>query len=250
MERALKVTTPLADAAASHDTKFLNVLLGIYRVSFSTLRDIYYLSLNDETGASALDLTRKIIEYGVTVEYMIWKGKEKMAERFQKHMWTEIHHELEFLKSIGQDMKTQSEELKIGVEEAECEYAALNAETKSRKSWAGLSIEGMMESMHKAGHLKDFDFSRLSQAYIWGCRLNHASPFVVQKLMGSQEAEGTSDFYLRQAMMFAVIFHLRLSTQYVDEIQGLSGSDVYPELANGVVALREELENMGQEDKR
>ena len=83
MERALKVTTPLAEAAASHDTKFLNVLLGIYRVSFSTLRDIYYLSLNDETGASALDLTRKIIEYGVTVEYMIWKGKEKMAERFQ-----------------------------------------------------------------------------------------------------------------------------------------------------------------------
>ena len=99
MERALKVTTPLAEAAASHDTKFLNVLLGIYRVSFSTLRDIYYLSLNGETGASTLDLTRKIIEYGITVEYMILKGKEETAERFQKHMWTEIHHELEFLKT-------------------------------------------------------------------------------------------------------------------------------------------------------
>ena len=66
--------------------------------------------------------------------------------------------------------------------------------------------------------------------------------------MGSQEADGTSDFYLRQAIMFAVIFHLRLSTRYIDEIRGLSGSDVYPELASGVVALREELENMGQED--
>ena len=107
-----------------------------------------------------------------------------------------------------------------------------------------------MEVMHKTGHLKDFDFSRLSQAYVWGCRLNHVSPFVVQKFMGSQEADGTSDFYLRQAIMFAVIFHLRLSTRYIDEIRGLSGSDVYPELASGVVALREELENMGQEDKR
>ena len=250
MERALKVTTPLAEAAASHDTKFLNVLLGIYRVSFSTLRDIYYLSLNGETGASTLDLTRKIIEYGITVEYMILKGKEETAERFQKHMWTEIYHELEFLKTIGQDMKSQSEELRVGMEEAESEYAALNSEAKKRKSWAGLSIEQMMEVMHKTGHLKDFDFSRLSQAYVWGCRLNHVSPFVVQKFMGSQEADGTSDFYLRQAIMFAVIFHLRLSTRYIDEIRGLSGSDVYPELASGVVALREELENMGQEDKR
>src|SRR3989344_9221070 len=169
LEKTLQVTTPLAQAAASHDTKFLNVLLGIYRVSFSTLRDIYYLSLNGETGASTLDLTRKIIEYGITVEYMILKGKEETAKRFQKHMWTEIHHELEFLKTIGQDMKSQSEELKVGVEEAEREYAALNSDAKKRKSWAGLSIERMMEAMTKAGHLKDFDFSRLSQAYAWGC---------------------------------------------------------------------------------
>ncbi len=247
IERTLQVTTPLAQAAATHDTKFLNVLLGIYRVSFTTLRDIYYLSQNEDTGASALDLARKIIEYGITVEYMIWKGTEESAEQFQKHEWTEIHHELEFLKSIGQDVAAQSEELKVGVEDAEKEYAALNSKERSRKSWAGLSIEKMMEAMHTAGHMKDFDFSRLSQAYIWGCRLNHVSPFVVHKYMGPEEGEGSSDFYLRQALMFAILFHLRLSTRYIDEIRTLSGTNVHPELADSVVALRDELDKLGQE---
>src|SRR6185503_4554136 len=128
IERTLKTTTPLAQASASHDTKFLNVLLGIYRVSFTTLRDIYYLSLNEETGSSALDLTRKIIEYGISVEYMIWKGKEKMAKRFQKHMYVEVHQQLEFLRSIGQNL----EELKIGIEEIESNYNSLNSKSKER----------------------------------------------------------------------------------------------------------------------
>jgi hypothetical protein len=243
LERTLKTTTPLAQMAAEHEAAFLNVLLGIYRVSFSTLRDIYYLALNEETGASALDLTRKIIEYSVTVEYMVWKGKEKAAEQFQKYLTVELHHEIEFLKSIGQDTAAQSEELKIGVEDTEHDYAALNADTKSRRSWAGLSIEQMIEALHTAGQLKDFDSSRIGQAYIWGCRLNHVSPFVVRNYMGPEDAKIASDFYLRQAIMFAILFHLRLSTRYIDEMRILSGKDVQQELANSVIALRDELDN-------
>lgn len=243
LERALKTTTPLAQMAAEHEAAFLNVLLGIYRVSFSTLRDIYYLALNEETGASALDLTRKIIEYSVTVEYMVWKGKEKAAEQFQKYLTVELHHEIEFLKSIGQDTAAQSEELKIGIEDTEHDYAALNANTKSRRSWAGLSIEQMIEALHTAGQLKDFDSSRIGQAYIWGCRLNHVSPFVVRNYMGPEDAKIASDFYLRQAIMFAILFHLRLSTRYIDEMRILSGKDVQQELANSVIALRDELDN-------
>lgn len=243
LERVLKTTTPLAQMGAEHDTAFLNVLLGIYRVSFSTLRDIYYLSLNEETGASALDLTRKIIEYGVTVEYMIWKGKEKAAEQFQKYLTVELHHEIEFLKSIGQDAAAQSKELKIGVEDTKRDYAALNADTKSRRSWAGLSIEQMVEALHTAGQLKDFDSSRIGQSYIWGCRLNHVSPFVVCNYMGQEDAKIASDFYLRQAVMFAILFHLRMNTRYINEMRFLSGKDIHQELADSIVALRDELDN-------
>jgi hypothetical protein len=248
IEKTLKTTSPLAEIGASHDTKFLNVLLGIYRVSLSTLRDIYYLSLNEETGASALDLTRKIIEYGVTIEYMIWKGKEKMADQFQEYMWVEVHHELEFLKSIGQDLKDQNEELKIGVSEAESKYTALNSDTKKNKSWAGKAVDKMIEELHTAGQLKDFDSSRIGQAYIWGCRLNHVSPFVVQKYMGPEEARVASDFYLRQAIVFGILFHLRLTTRYIDEIRILSGSNVHQEIVDGVILLYKELDDFIPEE--
>ena len=242
LERTLKTTTPLAEVGPASDTKFLNVLMGIYRVSLTTLRDIYYLSLNEDTGASALALTRKIIEYTVTVEYMLWRGKEEMAERFQKHMWTEIHHELEFMKVLGQDMATLGDDLKVGVEEAEREYAALSSEAKDRISWAGRSIEKMMEEMREAGVMHDFDFSRIGQAYVWGCRLNHVSPYVVHAYMGSEDAKVASDFYMRQAVMFSVLLHLRLSTRYIDEINSVKGSDPDPERTKAIVALRDELD--------
>ncbi|MEN9342143.1 MAG: hypothetical protein RIQ54_399 [Candidatus Parcubacteria bacterium] len=228
LERTLKTTTPLAEAGPVGDTKFLNVLLGIYRVSLTTLRDIYYLALNEETGGSALALARKIIEYAITLEYMIWRGKEKMADRFQKHMCTEIHHELEFLKLIGQSLEGQGEELKIYIEEAEWEYAALSSDVKSRKSWAGCSIEKMIEIMYTAGQLQDFDFPRIGQAYVWGSRLNHVSPFVVHAYMRSEDAKGASDFYLRQAIMFGILFHLRISARYIEEVNAFKGSDPTP----------------------
>lgn len=162
LERTLKATEPLVNISASSNTKFMNVILGVYRVSFGTLRDIYYLSNNEDTGSSALALTRKIIEYGIAIEYMLWKGKEKMAEQFQKHLYKEIHDEIEFLKLIGQDPATQSENLKLGVEDAEKNYISLNSSGKNRKSWAGISLEKMMEDLHTANKLEDFDFSRIS----------------------------------------------------------------------------------------
>ncbi len=50
---------------------------------------------------------------------MLWKGKEEMAERFQKYLAVQVHDEIEFLKSIGQDTVTLNDELRSGVEENE-----------------------------------------------------------------------------------------------------------------------------------
>ncbi len=250
LERTLKTTTPLAEMGADHESPFLNVLLGVYRVSFSTLRDIYYLSLNDGTGASALDLARKIIEYGITVEYMIWKGKEEKAEQFQKFMFVELHNTFEFLKSIGQDVSEHSDEVfKSTAQDYEKEYASLKSDIKKRRSWAGLSIDEMFEQMHDAGQLKDFDFSRLGEGYVWGSRLNHVSPVVVKNMMDSEATKTASDFYLRQAITFALIFHFRLSTRYIDEMRFLSGENVHAELADAIVALRDEFNRLKPEEE-
>ena len=245
LEKTLKTTTPLAEMGAEHDSRFLNVLLGIYRVSFSTLRDIYYLSLNEGTGASTLDLARKIIEYGISVEYMIWKGKDEKAEQFQQFMAVELHRSFEFLKSIGQDIAHESDDvLKSGSEEYESEYASLPSKIQVRVNWAGLAVDKMIEQLHTAGQLRDFDSTRIGEAYVWGSRLNHVSPVVVNNLMAPDSTQVASGFYLRQAITFALIFHLRLSTRYIDEMRLLSKENVHRELADAVTKLRAEFNGL------
>ncbi|MCL5006745.1 MAG: DUF5677 domain-containing protein [Patescibacteria group bacterium] len=243
LERTLKATKPLADTGTKNNNLFLNTLSGIYRVSFSTLRDIYYLSQNEFTGMSALDLTRKIIEYGITVEYMLWKGKEKKAKQFQEYMVVELHNSLEFLKSINQDLP-ETDVIKSGSKEIECNYTALNKGAKKRFNWAGLSIEKMIEQLYNAGKLSDFDSSRLGEAYVWGCRLNHVSPAVVHNFMDYDEMQIASESYLQQAIVLALIFHFRLSTRYIDEMRYSSGTNVHQGLADEIVALREEFNKL------
>lgn len=247
--RVLSDTQSLTEEAAAGDTKFLNVLLGIYRLSFATLRDIYYLSGQQETGSSALDLTRKIIEHGIAVEYMIMKGKEEMAERFQKYLWVQVHDEMEFLKSIGQNLTDLDNDLKSGVEDAEKEFNSLNQKTKKDKTWAGRSVDEMLEDLYKVKALGDFDFSRLGRAYIWGSRLNHPNPLVVRGYLAQDDQKVDDEFYLRQAMFMAIVIYLRLTTRYIDEIRNVSQKNTHQDLADKVSATYKEIDNLENQEK-
>ncbi len=242
LEHLLRITSPLADEASIHDGKFLNVLLGIYRVSFSTLREIYYLSLNELTGSGALDLTRKVIEHGVAVEYMLLKGKEKMAQRFQDYMWVQAHEEIEFYKSIGITPDDWNDELRTGATEAERKYSALDSGIKKDKSWAGgdIGCKGMLRELKNSEALGEFDASRLLRAYIIGCRLNHPNPFTVQHYLGQEDYREADEIYRRQAIFMAISMHIRLTTRYIDEIR-LVQADAYPDLPDVVHKVFDEL---------
>ena len=244
LEQVLRDTQPLAETAATHDTKFLNVLLGVYRVSFTTLRDIYYLSSYENAGSSALDLARKIIEHGITVEYIIMKGKEDTAKQFQDYLYVQVHDEIEFLKSIGQNPADLNKELKLGANETEKEYDAPNQKIKKNKTWAGRSIDGMLEDLYNAKALGDFDFSRLGRAYIWGSRLNHPNPFVVRGYLEQEDQKATDEFYLRQAMFMAIVIHLRLTTRFIDEIRILSQQNIHQNLADKISAIYQEIDKL------
>ncbi|MBU6321349.1 MAG: hypothetical protein KGI78_02635 [Patescibacteria group bacterium] len=226
------------------DTKYLVTLLGIFRVSFTTLRDIYYLSQNEGTGPSILDMMRKIIEHGIAIEYMLLKGKEEMAERFQNYLVVQKHEEIELLKAIGLDPAAVSTELQIGIEDAEKEYAALDAGTKKDKTWAGRNFEGMLEDLTKAGAITAHDSPRLVAAYIWGCRLNHPNPFVVHGYLESEEHRIADDFYTKLGIPVAIAVHLRLATRLIDESRTAVGSNIYPEAAIEITAIQKELDSL------
>jgi hypothetical protein len=237
----LKHTELLAREEPAHDTKFCNVFLGIYRVAFITLRDIYFLSSHKESGSSALDLTRKIIELGVTIEYMIMKGKEDMANRFQEYLWKQAHDEMEFLKSTGQNPAEISNDMKIGTEDAERRYEALSSKIKGDKSWAGVNPEQMIIALHENGALDDFDKSRLVQAYTWGCRLNHPNPFVTHAYLNQEDQEGAEEYYLRMALFLSITIHLRLTTRFIEEIQSTQ-AEAHQELSDQATRLYKDLE--------
>ncbi len=202
LEEALKATESLANASAVSDGKFLVTLLGMFRVSFTTLRDIYYLIQSEGTGPSILDLTRKIMEHGISIEYMIMKDKEVMSARFQEYLIVQTRDELEFYRSTS----GVPEELKEGAERNDKEYEALSKDVKDRKNWAGRSMDGMFEDLNTAGTLTGFDISRGTQAYIWGSRLNHPNPMAVHSYLEPEEAKIADGFFSRLGIAMAIAF--------------------------------------------
>ncbi len=244
LERALNTTNPLASAASVSQEKFLVTLVGIHRISMTTLRDIYYLSLNESTGPSILDLARKIIEHGISIEYMLWKGKEKMAAQFQDYLVVQMHDELVFLKSVGQNPSDPNDPSKTGSEELEKEYAALSPDVKNRKTWAGRSTEHMLESLHTAKVLSDFDISRMGEAYVWGCRLNHPNPLVARGYLDQEGHNMTNSFYSRLGIIVAIAMHLRLTTRLIDESRLFGDPTIYNDIAKEVHQIQDELNGL------
>jgi Family of unknown function (DUF5677) len=245
LERTITATKPLAEAPAVGEGDFLITLLGIYRISFTTLRDISYLTNYEGTEPSILDLTRKILEHGISVEYMIMKDKDAMAKRFQEYMIVQVHDEFEFYKSIGQDPSEISSDHKDHVEENTKEYEALSNDVKARKNWAGRPIDGMLDDLDKAKALNDFDISRLGQAYVWGSRLNHMNPLVVHSYLDPEEMKSGASFFNALAISIALACHLRLTTRLIDESRAVAGEDVYPEIAAEVKAIQDEFNALG-----
>lgn len=247
LKKILDTTKPLAETAEVGSTDFLVVLVGIYRISFTTLRDIEYLSRYEETASSILDLTRKLIEYGITVEYMLMKDKEERARRFKEQMIVDIHEEYELFRKTGQDPAVISEEHKTGVDENQKEFDALSKKLQGRGSWAGLSIEKMIEALDSVKALSEFDTTRLLHAYVWGCRLNHASPIVTHAHFDPEEIKNANSFYLALGLSIAIAVHLRLTTRLIDESRLVVGSDIYADRASVVSEIYEQLNSLPNE---
>lgn len=250
IEELLRETAPLSEMPSPSESKFVNVLLGVYRISLATLRDIYYLSQREDTGLNVLDLSRKIIEYGIAIEYMIFKGKEKMAARFQDHLWVQTHQELEFLKSIGEVPAGWNSELKQGANDAEKLYEMLNSDTKKNVSWAGISAEKMLEELYASNALEEFDYSRIGQLYVWGCRVNHPNAFIVFDYMNEKTHKPSNQFFFRLGILTAMLFHIQMTKRYIKEIQAIAGADSHSELLDKINAIWKRLNNLGTEQTK
>lgn len=240
LNKLLKETETLVIASSPGEGRFVNTLLGIYRISFFTVRDIVHLSSNRDSSLSILDLSRKILEYAIAIEYMIMKGKEEYATKFQDYLNVEAHNEIHFFSSIGQD-PLKTEIYPEGVTEIENEYSKFNTKIKQSHSWSGNNLEQQIKSLYDGKFLSDFDNSRLAQIYVWACRANHPSPFIVKGYLEDEGKEILDIFCLNLALVSVISFYIRLTQRYIDEIRALKVGDEYGELVNNIKLIWEEV---------
>jgi flagellar motility protein MotE (MotC chaperone) len=236
--KVLQTVRPLVQEPNAQNTDFSDITLGILRNSFAALRDILLLSENLDTGNSALDLARKMIENMVSVDYMFLKGKEQMAHRFKEYISVQLHDEFEFLKSIGANF-TQEEDERL--QEINSDYAQLETQTKKDQSWAGRSTEGMLEDLYEKEKVSNFDFSRLGRAYIHGCQQNHLNPLTIS-LHGTEDSNAASSLQnLKEAHFCGAITLIRLSHRYIGEVSEINSARSHQEIAAELTRLFESM---------
>jgi hypothetical protein len=86
---------------------FARVLEGAFRRDYLTLYTMFYLIEHSEPaqrrafGDCCLDLSRKVLEDLVSLEYMLLKGKEPYAKKFFDYYHIEAKRDSEFLEAAG-----------------------------------------------------------------------------------------------------------------------------------------------------
>ena len=253
VDELLEVTQPLAKSYPEKTNEFLRILVGIYRKNVFTLYSIRWLSNQPMLSDGTLDLARSMIEDTISVEYMIANDKEEMAKKFQRYLWVQLHQVSEFMKTIGQD--ASKNELQIDTDKVDKEYQAVKKEfthysktgESDLKSWIGKDIETLMKELYKKGKLNEFDTSRTSIGYVYGCWKNHLNPYDVAGYLDNETHEIGRNQAVRQALVFGATCLIRLTTRYIDEIRFASGENKHQEIGEKVVALLKKIDEMGKQ---
>jgi hypothetical protein len=252
VDELLKATHLLAESYPDKTNEFLKVLVGIYRKNTFTLISIRYLANQQFLSDSALDLARNMIEDTISVEYMIAIDKEKMAKRFQRYLWVQLHQVTEFMKTIGQD--ASKNELQIDVEKVEKEYQAVKKEfthyskagESDLRSWIGKDIETLMKELYEKKALNEFDTSRSAIGYVYGCWKNHLNPYDIAGYLDNETHEVGRNQAIRQALVFGATCLIRLTTRYIDEIRYACGENKHQNIGEKVIILLNKMDKMGK----
>lgn len=246
----LEATQSLTKSYPGKTNEFLKILVGIYRKNVFTLYSIRWLANQPILSDSTLDLARSMIEDTISVEYMIANNKEKMAKKFQRYLWVQLHQVSEFMKTIGQD--ASKNELQIDTKKVDKEYQAVKKEfthysktgESDLRSWIGKDTETLIKELYEKKVLSEFDISRTSIGYIYGCWKNHLNPYDISGYLDNETHEIGRNQAIRQALVFGATCLIRLTTRYIDEIRFASGENKHQEIGEKVVSLLKRMDHM------
>lgn len=233
MDKLLKATKPLAETHPKVDKKhhYVRVIEGFYRRNHFTLLAIRYLADAPALADSAVVLARKMTEDIISIEYMLLKGKERMAKRFQDFFYIQAHQEIEQRKRLGYEIPSEKEMAKLNerVEKLKPEFWHEKS-NDFMHSWSGKSAEQMWVELANKKVFGKHDIHSVLLGYTYGSWKNHPNPADVLTYMTNELRNTFSDSALKQATILGMMDYIRLTTRYIDEIRQIKQKDVYEDI--------------------
>lgn len=204
-----------------------------------------------------MDLSRKVLEDLVSLEYMLLKGKEPHAKKFFDYYHIEAKQDLDFLEaagdSIDQQLKTTVNEAynkvrrqfldssskakrkgwaelteflksqgKIDEQteqqiEEEADRIYSNASEQPRRAWAGLDTEAMIKILVQDGVINTYEQGIIIQTYVQGNRKNHFSPTDVRAFLRDDPHNIVSESDLVLSLVSTTTAVTRIATMFTNE---------------------------------
>ena len=105
--RLLDITHPIVVGPNTYSSPiFASIVEAAFRRDYLTLSTIRKLSEGTQmeltvSGSSCMDLSRRVLEDMISLEYMIMKGKDKMAKKFRNYLFVEDKRIMDYLEDGG-----------------------------------------------------------------------------------------------------------------------------------------------------
>lgn len=261
--KLLNITFQLAMGPNTYKSVFAQVLEGTFRRDYLTLYTMVYLAEHGEPeerrafGDCCMDLSRKVLEDLVSLEYMLLKGKEPHAKKFFDYRHIDAKQDSDFLEAAGAPI---DQERKILVEEnynrvkrqfldssskakrkgwaelteflklqgkideqteqqieEEANRRYSNASEQPRRAWAGLDTEAMIKALVQDGVINTYEQGIIIQTYIQGNRKNHFSHTDVKAFLHSDPHNIVSDSDLELSLVSTTTAVTRIATIFANE---------------------------------
>jgi hypothetical protein len=210
------------------DVSFGPIIEGALRRDYLTLRTILFLSERPEIehiiyGDSCMDLSRKVVEDLIALEFMELKNKTKQSNKFKLYKAVERMRDLSLLQKMGAQepddvVKFTNEEF----EKVKNKFKDKRNEDGVSNSPFGLGVEGMIDELLKNNKLDESGRSTLGLIYILGCRTIHFSPTSIFDHSSHVLLENSSKNYIDMSLLFTFTAVVKITLRFFDEIENLN----------------------------
>ncbi len=214
-------THRLAAGPNKYKSKFGRILEGIFRKGYFTLQTITVLADLAEVdserkivfGGSILDLSRRVFEDLVYMEYINKKGKDKYTQQFFDYVIVDQKNDMDFLLKAGSEIDPKV------VEEVNKKFNETPKKIRGRQNWAGQSLEQVVDWFLSEGEIQPKEMRTLMKIYAAGNRKNHTSPSDVLDHLRQEWLSGAANRDIEMGLMITYTSLVKIGLLAIDHIE-------------------------------